>query len=71
MGYKVKPENYVTCMCGKVCKGRAAFSHHARKCELEVAFTADYVAAAESHQRPLSRREWLAKRNAEQGGAAR
>ncbi|AHJ86283.1 hypothetical protein 32HC_5 [Mycobacterium phage 32HC] len=64
MGYNVKPEHYVTCMCGKVCKGHAAHSNHAKKCELEIAFTAYYVAAIESDQRPMSRADWLAQRSA-------
>ena len=29
----VKPENYRTCVCGKVCKGRSALANHAAKCD--------------------------------------
>lgn len=32
---KTKPENYRTCSCGKVCKGRAALANHGRACPQE------------------------------------
>ena len=35
MGYAVKPENYRTCSCGKVCKGGSGLATHARKCPVE------------------------------------
>jgi hypothetical protein len=31
----VKPANYKTCICGKVCKGRSALQTHGRKCPAE------------------------------------
>ena len=30
----VKPVNYQTCICGKVCKGRLALANHGRKCNI-------------------------------------
>jgi hypothetical protein len=35
MGYAVKTSSYQTCICGRECKGRAAFANHARKCDTE------------------------------------
>jgi hypothetical protein len=35
MGYPVKPANYQTCVCGKVCKGLSALQTHGRKCEIQ------------------------------------
>ena len=29
----VKASNYQTCVCGQVCRGRAALANHAGKCE--------------------------------------
>lgn len=43
MGYAVKPENYRTCVCGKVCKGRSALQTHGRKCEIEQVRSALFV----------------------------
>ena len=43
MGYAVKPANYQTCICGKVCKGRSAFRTHSRKCEAEQVRSAVFV----------------------------
>ena len=33
MSNPVKTANYQTCVCGQVCKGRAALANHATKCE--------------------------------------
>jgi hypothetical protein len=44
MGYAVKPENYRTCSCGKVCKGGSGLATHARKCPVERARVERYLA---------------------------
>lgn len=49
MGYATKPENYRTCVCGKVCKGGSALSTHARACEVaQVRSALNVYCAAES-----------------------
>lgn len=35
MSYTVRPEKWIACICGKVCKGRAALANHGRKCPQE------------------------------------
>lgn len=47
MGHSVKPDNYQTCICGKVCKGRAAFANHAHKCPEERARSEAFIARIE------------------------
>lgn len=47
MTASVKPQSWVTCVCGKVCKGRAAHANHGRKCPVESARAAAFVAAIE------------------------
>jgi hypothetical protein len=44
----VRASKYVTCICGKVCKGQAAFVNHSRKCPQEQARSAAFVAAIEA-----------------------
>ena len=49
MSYAVKAENYRTCICGRVCKGRSALSTHARACALaQVRSALSVYCAAES-----------------------
>lgn len=45
----VTPAKYVTCICGKVCKGRAAFANHARKCPAEQARSEAFIARIEGN----------------------
>jgi hypothetical protein len=51
-GWKVSPAKYVTCDCGKVCKGLAAFANHARVCPVERARSAAFIAAIEAGVKP-------------------
>lgn len=43
----VRTEKFITCACGKVCKGRAGFANHARGCRAEQARVAAYIARIE------------------------
>lgn len=45
MGYKVTEAKYQTCICGKLCKGRAALANHGKKCPLELARSRAFLAA--------------------------
>jgi hypothetical protein len=42
----VKQSSYRTCICGKVCKGRAALANHGRKCPADRVRTALFVYCA-------------------------
>ena len=46
--WSVTEAKWKTCVCGKVCKGRAAFANHARKCEQEQARSDAFVSATMS-----------------------
>lgn len=48
MTWHVSPDKYVTCFCGKVCKGKAAHANHARKCPAEIERTEALIEAVES-----------------------
>lgn len=56
MGYNVKPENYRTCICGKVCKGGSAIATHGRKCPVERVRSAFFVWCACNDQPIVSER---------------
>jgi hypothetical protein len=58
---KTKPTSYVTCVCGQVCKGRAAHANHGRKCPEERARSEAFIAAVHT-------RDWTAY-NARYGGS--
>lgn len=45
MVYAVKREKYLTCICGRVCKGRAGLAQHGRACPVEVARSAAFIRA--------------------------
>lgn len=47
MGYAVKREKWLTCICGRVCKGRAGLAQHGRACPVEVARSAAFIRAIE------------------------
>lgn len=47
MSRPVKAANYITCICGQVCKGKAAFANHARVCPQERARSEAFIAAIE------------------------
>ena len=49
MGYATRPENYRTCICGKVCKGRSALATHGRRCEAQRVRSALNVYCAVEH----------------------
>ena len=48
MAYEVSPKKYVTCICGRVCKGRAALANHGRKCPTEIARSEAFITGAET-----------------------
>lgn len=43
----VRPSSWVTCSCGRICKGRAGLATHARTCPIERARSAAFIAAIE------------------------
>lgn len=47
MGYAVKLENYQTCVCGKVCKGKLALRNHGATCPAERARSEAFIARIE------------------------
>lgn len=52
--YPVRPvreTKYVTCVCGRELKGRVGFANHAKKCPLEQARSAAFIAWIESGTR--------------------
>lgn len=55
MGYQVTEAKYQTCICGKVCKGRAALANHGKKCPTERARSRAFLAADHA----LTDREFL------------
>lgn len=61
MGYAVRPENYLSCICGKVCKGRAGLAQHGRACPVENARSAAFIRAIETGSRPPTDAEFLAQ----------
>ncbi|WP_330473780.1 hypothetical protein [Terrabacter sp. C0L_2] len=52
--WEVSEAKYVTCICGKVCKGRAAHANHGRKCEMESARSWAFIRATELGMKPVS-----------------
>jgi len=54
MGHSVKPQNYVECVCGQVCKGRAALANHGRRCTAEQVRSAMHVYCAAEDLPPVS-----------------
>ncbi|MBE5476902.1 hypothetical protein PROPHIGD42-2_63 [Mycobacterium phage prophiGD42-2] len=61
MVYAVKREKYLTCICGRVCKGRAGLAQHGRACPVEVARSAAFIRAIETGQEPLTDADFLAQ----------
>lgn len=52
--YPVRPvseSKYVTCVCGREFKGRAAHANHARKCPQELARSEAFIARIEASNR--------------------
>lgn len=47
----VRESKYVTCVCGRELKGRAAFANHARKCPQEIARSEAFIARIEAANR--------------------
>lgn len=47
MSRTVNPAKFVTCICGKVCKGKSAHQTHARACEQEQQRSAAFIDAVE------------------------
>lgn len=54
---RVKSENYQRCVCGKVCRGRAALANHGRGCPAERERAAAFIAAIESGKGICNRKE--------------
>lgn len=61
MGYAVKREKHLICICGRVCKGRAGLAQHGRACHVEVARSAAFIRAIETGSRPPTDAEFLAQ----------
>ena len=43
MNNTVRAENYQTCICGRVCKGKLALVNHGRKCDMEIARSRAFI----------------------------
>ena len=54
MGNTTKSVNFQTCICGKVCKGRAALLNHGKKCHTERIRSAAFLWACDNGLRPMS-----------------
>ncbi|WP_237076748.1 hypothetical protein [Mycobacteroides abscessus] len=59
--HPIGERKYVRCLCGKECKGRAAHANHARKCPIESARSAAFVAAVQRGEKPPTDAEFLAQ----------
>lgn len=71
MGFDgVSPSKYQTCICGKVCKGKAAFANHGKKCPIERARSEAFLKACFNREPMLTDEMFLAQYNAEQAPAA-
>ena len=43
----VQPKSWITCSCGRQCRGRTGFANHARICQVEQVRSAAFIAAIE------------------------
>lgn len=57
--HPIGQHKYVRCICGKECKGGAAHANHGRKCPIESARSAAFIAAIERGERPPTDTEFL------------
>lgn len=58
-GWTVSEAKWKTCVCGKVCKGRAGLSNHGNKCDVEVARRQLWTICIEKGIKPLTHQQFI------------